>query len=141
MFVLFHQLLRITLGPKSICRGVLSVSLAVYSVIRQWLQERTFQKSQTLDTFDFAVAEDVDATQLPTPARGQWRTPLQPVHRPLRESPHGQTSLQCRTREPRSAFLVARMRSDKIRSVARRFHTILLTSALGAFFVGLWFSS
>jgi DNA replication protein DnaC len=44
------------------------------SVIRQRLHEARFPEVKTLDAFDFAAAEGVNATQLHTLARGEWVT-------------------------------------------------------------------
>ena len=44
------------------------------SVMRQRLREARFPEVKTLDTFDFAAAEGVNATQLHTLARGEWVT-------------------------------------------------------------------
>jgi len=44
------------------------------SVIRQRLHEARFPEVKTLDTFDFAAAEGVSATQVHTLARGEWVT-------------------------------------------------------------------
>ena len=44
------------------------------SVIRQRLREARFPEVKTLDTFDFAVAEGLNATQIHTLARGEWVT-------------------------------------------------------------------
>jgi DNA replication protein DnaC len=44
------------------------------SVIRQRLREARFPEVKTLDTFDFTVAEGVNATQVHTLARGEWVT-------------------------------------------------------------------
>jgi DNA replication protein DnaC len=44
------------------------------SVIRQRLREARFPEVKTLDTFDFAAADGVNATQLHTLARGEWIT-------------------------------------------------------------------
>jgi DNA replication protein DnaC len=45
------------------------------SVIRQRLREARFPEVKTLDTFDFAAAEGLSATQVHTLARGEWVTP------------------------------------------------------------------
>ena len=42
------------------------------SVIRQRLREAHFPEVKTLDTFDFAAADGVNATQVHTLARGEW---------------------------------------------------------------------
>src|SRR5687767_307939 len=42
------------------------------SVIRQRLREARFPEVKTLDTFDFAAADGVNATQLHTLARNEW---------------------------------------------------------------------
>ena len=42
------------------------------SVIRQRLREARFPEVKTLDTFDFAAADGVNATQVHTLARGEW---------------------------------------------------------------------
>ena len=42
------------------------------SVIRQRLREARFPEVKTLDTFDFAAAEGINATQVHTLARGEW---------------------------------------------------------------------
>ncbi len=44
------------------------------SVIRQRLREARFPEVKTLDTFDFTVADGVNATQVHTLARGEWVT-------------------------------------------------------------------
>ncbi len=44
------------------------------SVIRQRLREARFPEVKTLDTFDFATADGVNATQVHTLARGEWVT-------------------------------------------------------------------
>ena len=44
------------------------------SVIRQRLREARFPEVKTLDTFDFAAADGVSATQIHTLARGEWVT-------------------------------------------------------------------
>jgi DNA replication protein DnaC len=44
------------------------------SVIRQWLREARFPEVKTLDIFDFAAAEGVNASQVHTLARGEWVT-------------------------------------------------------------------
>lgn len=44
------------------------------SVIRQRLREARFLEVKTLDTFDFAAAEGLNATQVHTLARGEWVT-------------------------------------------------------------------
>ena len=44
------------------------------SVIRQRLREARFPEVKTLDTFDFAAADGVNATQVHTLARGEWVT-------------------------------------------------------------------
>jgi DNA replication protein DnaC len=44
------------------------------SVIRQRLREAPFPEVKTLDTFDFAAAEGLNATQVHTLARGEWVT-------------------------------------------------------------------
>jgi len=44
------------------------------SVIRHRLHEARFPEVKTLDTFDFASAEGVNATQMHTLARGEWVT-------------------------------------------------------------------
>src|SRR4029079_8138329 len=44
------------------------------SVIRQRLREARFPEGKTLDTFDFAAADGVNATQVHTLARGEWVT-------------------------------------------------------------------
>jgi DNA replication protein DnaC len=44
------------------------------SVIRQRLREARFPEVKTLDTFDFTVAEGLNATQIHTLARGEWVT-------------------------------------------------------------------
>src|SRR3954465_11787787 len=44
------------------------------SVIRQRLHEARFPEVKTLDTFDFAAADGVNATQIHTLARGEWVT-------------------------------------------------------------------
>src|SRR2546422_8000535 len=44
------------------------------SVIRQRLREAHFPEVKTLDTFDFAAADGVSATQVHTLARGEWVT-------------------------------------------------------------------
>src|SRR5688572_12923619 len=44
------------------------------SVMRQRLREARFPEVKTLDTFDFAAADGVNATQLHTLARGEWVT-------------------------------------------------------------------
>jgi DNA replication protein DnaC len=44
------------------------------SVIRQRLREARFPEVKTLDTFDFAAADGVNATQIHTLARGEWIT-------------------------------------------------------------------
>jgi DNA replication protein DnaC len=44
------------------------------SVIRQRLREARFPEIKTLDTFDFAAADGVNATQIHTLARGEWVT-------------------------------------------------------------------
>lgn len=44
------------------------------SVIRHRLREARFPEVKTLETFDFAAAEGVNATQLHTLARGEWIT-------------------------------------------------------------------
>ena len=50
------------------------------SVIRQRLREARFQEVKTLDTFDFAAAEGVSATQVHSLARGEWVTaPENPI--------------------------------------------------------------
>jgi DNA replication protein DnaC len=55
---------------------VLSAELASRheSVIRQRLREARFPEVKTLDTFDFAAADGVSATQVHTLARGEWVT-------------------------------------------------------------------
>jgi DNA replication protein DnaC len=42
------------------------------SVIRQRLREARFPEVKTLDTFDFAAADGLNATQVHTLARGEW---------------------------------------------------------------------
>ena len=44
------------------------------SVIRQRLREARFPEVKTLDTFDFAAADGVNATQIHSLARGEWVT-------------------------------------------------------------------
>jgi DNA replication protein DnaC len=44
------------------------------SVMRQRLREARFPEVKTLDTFDFTVAEGLNATQIHTLARGEWVT-------------------------------------------------------------------
>lgn len=44
------------------------------SVIRQRLREARFPEVKTLDTFDFAAADGLNATQVHTLARGEWVT-------------------------------------------------------------------
>src|ERR1700676_4056396 len=44
------------------------------SVIRQRLREARFPEVKTLDTFDFAAADGINATQVHTLARGEWVT-------------------------------------------------------------------
>src|SRR6476620_2978271 len=44
------------------------------SVIRQRLREARFPEVKTLDTFDFAAADGVNATRIHTLARGEWVT-------------------------------------------------------------------
>jgi DNA replication protein DnaC len=44
------------------------------SVIRHRLHEARFPEVKTLDTFDFAAVEGVNATQIHTLARGEWVT-------------------------------------------------------------------
>src|SRR6185295_14079699 len=44
------------------------------SVIRQRLREAHFPEVKTLDTFDFAAADGINATQVHTLARGEWVT-------------------------------------------------------------------
>jgi DNA replication protein DnaC len=44
------------------------------SVIRQRLREARFPDVKTLDTFDFAASDGVNATQMHTLARGEWVT-------------------------------------------------------------------
>ena len=44
------------------------------SVIRQRLREARFPEVKTLDTFDFAAADGINATQIHTLARGEWIT-------------------------------------------------------------------
>jgi DNA replication protein DnaC len=44
------------------------------SVIRQRLRDARFPEVKTLDTFDFAAADGVNATQIHTLARGDWVT-------------------------------------------------------------------
>jgi DNA replication protein DnaC len=44
------------------------------SVIRQRLREARFPEVKTLDTFDFTVADGLNATQIHTLARGEWVT-------------------------------------------------------------------
>ena len=44
------------------------------SVIRQRLREARFPEVKTLDTFDFAASDGVNATQIHTLARGEWVT-------------------------------------------------------------------
>jgi DNA replication protein DnaC len=44
------------------------------SVIRQRLREARFPEIKTLDTFDFAAADGVNATQIHTLAQGEWVT-------------------------------------------------------------------
>ena len=44
------------------------------SVIRQRLRDARFPDAKTLDTFDFAAADGVNATQIHTLARGEWVT-------------------------------------------------------------------
>src|SRR5882762_4906274 len=44
------------------------------SVIRQRLREARFPEVKTLDTFDFAAADGVSATQVHALARGEWVT-------------------------------------------------------------------
>src|SRR3954465_14955202 len=44
------------------------------SVIRQRLREARFPEVKTLDTFDFAAADGVNAAQVHTLARGEWVT-------------------------------------------------------------------
>ena len=44
------------------------------SVIRQRLRDARFPEVKTLDTFDFAAADGVSATQIHTLARGEWVT-------------------------------------------------------------------
>jgi DNA replication protein DnaC len=44
------------------------------SVIRQRLREARFPEVKTLDTFDFAAADGVNATQMHALARGEWVT-------------------------------------------------------------------
>jgi DNA replication protein DnaC len=55
---------------------VLSAELASRheSVIRQRLHDARFPEVKTLDTFDFAAADGVNATQVHTLARGEWVT-------------------------------------------------------------------
>ena len=50
------------------------------SVIRQRLRDARFPEVKTLDTFDFAAADGVSATQVHTLARGEWVTqPENPI--------------------------------------------------------------
>ena len=44
------------------------------SVIRQRLREARFPEVKTLDTFDFAAADGINATHVHTLARGEWVT-------------------------------------------------------------------
>jgi len=44
------------------------------SVIRQRLRDARFPDAKTLDAFDFAAADGVNATQIHTLARGEWVT-------------------------------------------------------------------
>src|SRR5215831_21022015 len=44
------------------------------SVIRQRLRDARFPEVKTLDTFDFAATEGVNATQIHALARGEWVT-------------------------------------------------------------------
>jgi len=44
------------------------------SVIRQRLRDARFPDAKTLETFDFAAADGVNATQIHTLARGEWVT-------------------------------------------------------------------
>jgi DNA replication protein DnaC len=44
------------------------------SVIRQRLREARFPEVKTLDSFDFAAADGINATQVHTLARGEWVT-------------------------------------------------------------------
>lgn len=44
------------------------------SVIRQRLRDARFPEVKTLETFDFAAADGVNATQIHTLARGEWIT-------------------------------------------------------------------
>lgn len=44
------------------------------SVIRQRLREARFPEVKTLDTFDFAATDGLNATQVHTLARGEWVT-------------------------------------------------------------------
>src|SRR5213082_3956282 len=44
------------------------------SVIRQRLREARFPEVKTLDTFDFAAADGISATQIHTLARAEWVT-------------------------------------------------------------------
>ena len=44
------------------------------SVMRQRLRDAKFPEVKTLETFDFAAADGVNATQLHTLARGEWIT-------------------------------------------------------------------
>ena len=43
-------------------------------MIRQRLREARFPEVKTLDTFDFAAADGVNATQIHSLARGEWVT-------------------------------------------------------------------
>src|SRR3990172_5198957 len=44
------------------------------SVIRHRLREARFPEVKTLETFDFAAAEGINATQIHALARGEWIT-------------------------------------------------------------------
>ena len=61
------------------------------SVIRQRLREARFPEMKTLDTFDFAAAEGVSATQIHTLARGEWVTRAGESD-PRRADRHGQNA-------------------------------------------------
>ena len=62
------------------------------SVIRQRLREARFPEVKTLDTFDFAAADGVNATQLHTLARGEWVTAPENLIFADRSAPAGRIS-------------------------------------------------
>jgi hypothetical protein len=104
------------------------------SVIRQRLREARFPEVKTLDTFDFAAADRVNATQIHTLARGEWVTAPENLilagpsgtgktQRPLRRCPcwrPGAGTRRRRWRPDRVAAIEARCPPETLHSSVAR---------------------